>query len=310
MAHENDSISKALFQWRPAQYVQRFMPGATFLHIVPTELIREPLRADGLFRVRYPEQNNREAVLHLEAQTRMEDGLEERCCLYNLLTRQRERVPVYTKILFLEETKLPSTPWVYAGTEDTWILQFSFEIIALWTIPVEDWLQAHLEGLLPFTPFLRGAKVAILDDVYQALQLISDPFERANSLLYTLVFARRRFDARAVNMFIRRHPVLQKVVEESPLYQEIIQLGEERGLKLGEERGLKLGEERGEERGKIEGLRVAIVDLCGAKAPEMAETLSAHIRQITDPVRLRQILLGISQAQTPEELRLLIDHLD
>ncbi len=99
MAHANDSISKALFSWRPMDFVQWFMPGATFVRLLPTELIREPLRADGLFRIQYPTDPPQDAVLHLEVQTKFEADFEQRCCLYNLLTQQREQVPVHTTVI-------------------------------------------------------------------------------------------------------------------------------------------------------------------------------------------------------------------
>ena len=57
----NDSAFKLLVQYQPQQYVDRFFPfpGAVYAGMLPTELAREPLRADVLLRVRYPATNGR-----------------------------------------------------------------------------------------------------------------------------------------------------------------------------------------------------------------------------------------------------------
>ena len=88
--------------------------------------------------------------------------------------------------------------------------------------------------------------------------------------------------------------MLQQVVGESPLYQEIMQLGEERGLKLGEERG------------KLEGLREAVLDLYADRAPELVDAARTFISALNDQTQLRALLRQVSQAQDVARLRELL----
>jgi len=67
----NDSAFKAIIQYQPQEFVSKFLPGAAYIEMLPTELSREPLRADALLRVRYPADGGQEFALHLEVKYRV-----------------------------------------------------------------------------------------------------------------------------------------------------------------------------------------------------------------------------------------------
>lgn len=205
----NDSAFKWLVSFRPQDYVDRFCPGARFVRMLPTELSREPLRADALVEVEPPKAKGK-------------------------------------------------SPGNFA---------------------------------LHLFPFLKGATLATLDPVVAALDQIPDPAQRSSSLYDTIAFAERVFTPATVTTFLRRNVMLDKLIKDSPFYQEI----RKEGLAEGRTEGLA----EGVEQGQLHTLRRSILRVVQRRFTPLFAVAEAHISTMTDVDRLQVILDDLPYA--PDE---------
>lgn len=305
----NDSAFKILLSYAPQQFVDVLLPGARFLEQLSTELAREPLRADVLLLVEYPAGSGRHYILHLEAQTDADATMPRRLCEYTIWALGKYHLPVLSIVIYLERGATPPSPWTVPGPFGN-VLTFEFIVLRLWETPVEQWLAPGHPGLTPFAPLLQGATVETLGQVADRLQDVPEPVQRANALYYAVSFAKRAFGVAATNEFLRRHPVIDAYIKDSPFYQEIIDLGREQGLKQGREQGRELGLEQGLEQGIVAGeteaLRTAVIAVLARRFPELTAA-PATIAAITDLARLRLLVVEVAVAPDVEAVRRLLD---
>lgn len=274
----NDNAFKLLVQYAPQQFVDRFFPGAVYVGTLPTELPREPLRADALLRVRYPAENGEDYALHIEVQTGSDATMPLRLCTYALLAMARDHVKVISRVIYLEKCATPSTPWRVAGPDGT-IIEYHFQVIKLWEESVDDWLASGQVGLLPFVPFLKGATVASLDQVIAELEAIVEPVQRSSSLYYTIAFAKRTFGPDVINDYLRRNEMLDTFLRESPFYQEILA--------------------EGEKTGELRGLRESVIALVRQRFSAIVQEAEARLAHIDEPEQLRELVVQVATA--PDE---------
>ena len=263
-------------QFQPQQYVDRFFPGATYVQMLPTELAREPVRADVLLEARLA---GKAFGAHFEVQTRADATMGRRLCTYNLLAEEQHHLPMLSTVIYLEKCATVSSPWQRLGPDEKPIHTFHFHVVRLWEEPVEEWLAAGQVGLMPFVPFLKGATIESLEPVAEALAQIPDPLHRSSSVYYMLSFAERVFTPAVVNSFLRRNPMLDTFLQESPLYEEILS--------------------KGREEGDLRTVREDINSILGYRFPHLKDEGAAHLTTIKDLDLLRQLVLQI--AIVPDE---------
>lgn len=278
----NDSAFKVLVQQEPQAFVKRFLPGAVFRGMLPTELSREPLRSDALLHVSYPAENGTDYVLHLEVQTKADATMPRRLCTYGLLAMEQQKLPVLSTVIYLERCATPQTPWQVYGPTGL-LLEYHFHIVRLWEEDLDEWMALDAPGLLVFAPLLHGASIDRIDQVIAAIDTLPDPAQRANHLHYLMHFAKRSFGATAVNDYLRRHPVLDQIIQEWPFYQEI----------------LAKGELNGEVKGRQNGMRTNIIALISQRFPSLLADAEKHVITITDLQQLSDMVVQVALA--PDE---------
>jgi predicted transposase YdaD len=288
----NDSAFKWLMSFQPQQFVDRFCPGAQFVKMLPTELPRDPQRADTLAQVHFPKTKSDpgDYGLHLEAQTKADSTMPRRMCTYGLLAEERDKLIVLSTAIYLEKCKTPTPPWRQLGPGGRVIRVFDYGVVRLWEEPVDDWLAAGQVGLLPFVPFLKGATISSLEPVAAALGQIPDPLERANSIYYTVAFAERVFTPAVVNSFLRRSKVLDAYLKESPLYQEILEKGLAEGMSQGMAQGMAEGMAEGISQGEVKALHNAILRIVRKRFSPLFAVAEAHLSTIANLPKLQEIL--------------------
>lgn len=67
--HTNDSIFKSLETDHPQDFLSFVLPGAVYIRQLPTELVRDPVRADALILAYVSAAAEQEIGVHLEEQT-------------------------------------------------------------------------------------------------------------------------------------------------------------------------------------------------------------------------------------------------
>ena len=84
------------------------------------------------------------------------------------------------------------------------------------------------------------------------------------------------------------------VLEESWVYQQIMQRGVEQGLVQGLEKGLDRGQTQGEQR--------ALLAIIQKRFPDILEAAREHISKITDAGKLENLVGEVSIAQDAQEV--------
>jgi predicted transposase/invertase (TIGR01784 family) len=212
-----DNICKYLASEYPKQFVRWLLASdATDIKILPTELSRDPIRADAVILL----QNNQ--ILHLEFQTLPESTppLPLRMLDYWVrLYRQYER-PIEQVVIFLKET---ASNAVYTNQFIVGNTKHRYRVVRLWEQDSAP-LLANL-ALLPFAALAQtDSPAALLEQVAAQVDMIEEPEEQRNISACVEVLASLRFDRNFIQQFLR-----EELMQESPIYQEIIQKGVQRG---------------------------------------------------------------------------------
>ncbi len=96
--------------------------------------------------------------------------------------------------------------------------------------------------------------------------------------------------------------MLEDIMKESWVYQEKMQLAEERGLAKGLEKGLEEGLATGLEKA-LQSHRQAIVDIVSKRFPLLSQLSSQQVAHMTDLDALRILVVNISIADNVEAAR-------
>lgn len=157
-------------------------------------------------------------------------------------------------------------------------VELAFDVLPLWATPVAQVLSRGEAGLLPFVPFLHGARPA---HARRALELLrrarlADP-QRADLCVALAVCAGRAFPGQGW---------LGTLSEEermaSSTYREILELGAQQGL---------------------DHLRTAILDVVRNKIGRCPRGLADRLARIEDGERLRRLVVRLGCARTAGEVR-------
>lgn len=228
----SDNLCKALAEKYPNDFL-RWIFGRTAdaPAILKTELQREPIRADAALLLAADDE-----IFHIEFQTSAHSRLPlplRMLDYYVGLRRQFLTARIRQALVVLKDTGEP----VAAGYQTPDVV-CRYALIRMWEQDADD-LLPHA-GLLPLAPLCRAddGGPQLLRIIAEHIAALPDPLERRDQLDATQVFAGLRYRSNLVHEILRRTDML----EESVIYQEILQRGEARGLQQGLDRGRREGE--------------------------------------------------------------------
>ena len=190
----------------------------------PSELSLEPIRADALI-LRQSEQ----VVVHIEFQTEPKTDIPFRMLDYR--TRGYRRFPtkrMYQVVVYLQET---GSERVHQTTFELENTRHEFQVIRLWEQPVDAFLQTP--GLLPFAALSRVSdRTQVLRQVAQQVDTLTDRTAQSNITASAAILAALVLDKTLVKRILRRD-----LMQESAIYQDILEEGRELGEGIGREQG-------------------------------------------------------------------------
>lgn len=213
-----DNICKYLTTEYPQQFVQGLLASnPTEIELLPTELSRDPIRADAVMQLRHPNQ-----ILHLEFQTSPESNppLPLRMLDYWVRLYRQYELPIVQIVIFLKETTSNATYTNQLTVGDT---QHRYRVVRLW----EQNAAALLKNpaLLPFAALAKtDSPEVLLQQVATQIDMIEEPQQKQNISACVEVLASLRFNKTWLQQFLQ-----EELMQESPIYQEIIQTGMQRG---------------------------------------------------------------------------------
>ncbi len=189
------------------------------MQVLKTELNLEPIRADSVTFLK-----NANQILHIEFQTQPKSTppLDFRMLNYYIRLKQIYWCDIEQVIIFLQPSNSEmvfKTEYVDRNT------RHKYRVIRLWEEDSAPLL--NNPALLPLAALAKSnSPESLLQQVANAVDMIEESEEQKNISACTQILAGLRFDRNLINQLFR-----EEIMQESVIYQDIIQRGEQIGKK-------------------------------------------------------------------------------
>ena len=269
-----DNTCKYLAENYPGDFARWLLASDTSdIQVLKTELNLEPIRADSVTLLQISNQ-----ILHLEFQTtpKSKTPLDFRMLDYYTRLKREYWCEIEQVLIFLQATSSEivfNTQYVDKKT------RHSYRVIRLWEEDATPLLANP--ALLPLATLARtDSPTDLLTQVAAtSVDMIEETDERQNISACVQVLAGLRFDKSLITQLFR-----EEIMQESVIYQDILQKGLQQGLQQGQEQGKK--------QEALQLIMRLLTRRFGAIEPEMQEQISTL--SITQLEELAEALLDFS----------------
>ena len=186
--------------------------------------------SDMTFHIRLPDED---AILHIEAQT--DDSrhrpMPSRMLAYSSFLSLEHEKPVYSAVLYFRPPAGQRDPGVYRyGNREQGGVEFWYNVIRVYELEGEAFLDPEALGLLPFTALMKPpadltAEAWIEKCVQTTQQASVDKQTRG-----TLLFALSLFGSLVHSPELFQNPITEAIMQESPFYERVLQQGKAEGI--------------------------------------------------------------------------------
>jgi predicted transposase/invertase (TIGR01784 family) len=218
-----DNTCKYLAETYPADFARWLLASDTSdIQVLKTELNLEPIRADSVTFLQVANQ-----ILHLEFQTtpKSTPPLDFRMLDYYSRLKRQYWCDIEQVLIFLQETSSEivfQTEYVDKNT------RHRYRVIRLWEEDPTPLLANP--ALLPLAALAKSdSPNNLLEQVAASVDMIEETDERENISACVQILAGLRFEKNLITQLFR-----EDIMQESVIYQDILQKGEQRGLQKGE----------------------------------------------------------------------------
>ncbi|NJL63386.1 MAG: DUF4351 domain-containing protein [Methylacidiphilales bacterium] len=213
-----DNVCKILAEKYPVDFV-RWLIGeeSTDITVLKTELSLEPIRADSVIFI---QAGNR--ILHIEFQTltKSNPAIPFRMLDYYVRLKRLYKCTVTQVVIFLQETD-DEIAFTEEYQEESTIHRY--RTVRMWE--QNSSLFLGNSALLPLASLCQtDSPQELLSQVAQEVARIADRETRQNAAAYTEILAGLRFEKGFIRQLLS-----EDIMQESVIYQDILQKGEERG---------------------------------------------------------------------------------
>ncbi|MEH2274195.1 MAG: DUF4351 domain-containing protein [Nostoc sp.] len=214
---EYDNLCKILAEKYPRDFIRWLLnQEPQTIEILKTELIIEPIRADS---VTFLQTENR--ILHLEFQTtiKSQKTISLQMLDYYVRLTRTYQVPVTQVVIFLQET---SNEIAFTEEYVSEVITHRYRVVRMWE--QDSALFLSNLALLPLAPLTRtDSAQALLSQVAEEIAKIPDIETRQDTAAYTEILAGLKFEKDFIRQLLR-----EDIMQESVIYQDILQKGEQK----------------------------------------------------------------------------------
>lgn len=217
-----DNVCKYLAETYPEAFVSWLLSvEPTELQVLKTELSLEPIRADFVTFLQVDGQ-----ILHLEFQTSPESDppLPFRMLDYSVRLKRQYQCDVEQVVLFLKPS---NSPIVYTEEYSDRTTTHHYRVLRLWEQKPEAFLENP--ALLPFATLTQtDSPATLLQQVASEIDKIEPGDRRRDIAGCVEVIAGLTLDKDLIRQLLR-----EEIMQESVIYQDILQKGQRQGLQEG-----------------------------------------------------------------------------
>ena len=239
--------------------------------------------SDLTFHIELPDED---AILHIEAQT--DDSrhrpMPSRMLAYSSVLSLEHEKNVYSTVLYFRPPAGQRDPGVYRyGNREQGGVEFWYNVIRMYELEGEAFLDPEALGLLPFTALMKPpadltAETWIERCVQTTRQVSVDKETRG-----TLLFALSLFGSLVHPPELFQNPITEAIMQESPFYEHVLQQGVEQGIAQGA-RQMSIESTLTILRGRFPGADVSLVE--------------SRLEAIEDLTRLKELTFNASIASS------------
>ncbi|BAZ20774.1 hypothetical protein NIES4073_16510 [Kalymmatonema gypsitolerans NIES-4073] len=215
-----DNTCKYLAEQYPADFVKWLLSTETSdIEILKTELSLEPIRADSVTFLQIIN-----TILHLEFQTlpTSNPAMDFRMLDYYTRLKREYGCQIEQVVIFLQQT---TSEIVFRQEYVDTNTRHRYRVIRIWEQDPTPLLANP--ALLPLATLARSdSPNSLLEQVAAQVGMIEENDERQNISACTQILAGLRFNKNLIRQLFR-----EEIMQESVIYQDILQKGEQRGKK-------------------------------------------------------------------------------
>src|SRR5260370_33132931 len=283
-----DDAMKKLVGGNPQDFLSWVLREAIYTQRLPYELHPESIYADGLIEAIL---DGERILAHFEFQSSYDLRIGERLLEYNVLaSRQYDYITVYSFVIYLKDCgNVPQSPFIRESRRGKEIVRFHYDIIELHKITAEEIQYTELVGLLPLLLLTKdGAKREVIEDMIRRLVAVGQT--ESLCIGYALDTNVMKHD---LHWLRRRFAMLGDFLRDSPVYQEVLEEGMEKGL-------AKAREETMQQQ------RRALLDIVLERFPELVRQAKKDADAIDDPAILLRLIVKMGTVKNVEEAERLL----
>jgi hypothetical protein len=155
--------------------------------------------------------------LHVELQTNPDPAIGERLAEYGLRLWLRDRLPVYSVVVYLgESAAIPDGPFVIGRGRGQEALRYHYDVVRLWQEPAELVLGAAEPGVWPLATLMAGEPAETVERVAERIARAPLPLgERRDLTALLAALAGMRLPRPTVDQMLRRNTMLREIMAAS-----------------------------------------------------------------------------------------------
>lgn len=277
-----DSALKGLMENHAGEIISQLLPHTRVIREENSEIKREALRVDLAYLV---ERLLSAYILNLELQSGTDQEMAERMLRYHVELYPRHHLPVISVILYLFESTLPTPPFrVIDG--DKILLSMDYQVIALWKLDAQKYLQSGIICMYTFLPAMKGATAPML---IQALRAMEQEYSRYHFSRHLTRFI--YILQRSTTVSEEDKEIVMKVIHTE--YDSLI----DENLEV----------QKRVEKGAVQALQVAIMDRIQNDFPTLTELAQECLQYIDKPEEMRKLLRHIYLAEDEQKARQILN---
>ncbi len=283
-----DTSTKRLVGENPEHFIKWLLPGAEFKEKAqskPLNLNTREREVDALYEILL---YGTLCLVHIEFQSFFDGSMAQRMWEYNTLATFSYNRPTCSFVIYLKKCEVPESLYEWTFPNGEVIHHFHFKVIKLWEISAKMLKQTGLVGIFPLIVLTKdGKRPEVVEEVITSLQLHEG--ESAKELIsLTYIFATLAFENQGDLAWLKRRiNTMQDFLQESWLYQEIMQKGRD------EERQQRLKDQRQ--------LLLTIIHM---HFPNITNLAQKQAEAIKDPEVLQGLIFKVLAAEAEEEATL------
>ena len=284
-----DTSTKRLVGENPEHFIKWLLPGAEFKEKAqskPLNLNMCEREVDVLYEILL---YGMLCLVHIEFQSFFDGSMAQRMWEYNTLATFSYNRPTCSFVIYLKKCEVPESLYEWTFPNGEVIHHFHFKVIKLWEIPTLMLKQTGLVGIFPLIVLTKdGKRREVVDEVITRLQ--QQGGESVKELIsLTYIFATLAFENQGdLTWLKRRINQMQDFLQESWLYQEIMQKGFEKGRE--EERLQRLKDQR-----------LLLMTIIHMHFPNITSLAQKQAEAIKDPEVLQGLIFKVLAAEAEEE---------